>query len=177
MIYITDEYIHPTGGCYQIQSLIQQKITDAHANGYLKAFLRSQELAVYLSEQLGFQLPDTPRLSQEQLGEFRVNMQPGDSMILVHLTRFMKQSTNGGGEASVNKAICLEFFLYGGGSDAIAMHLIHESAMQDKTIPEVLTDVKGVIVDFVTENMSEAHHHDDSDRATSEEAEESDAEV
>lgn len=166
MIYITDEYIHPTGGCYQIQALtferLQQKLADARSSGNLKAYLRSQELAAYLSEQLGFDLPDTPRLSQDQLGEFCVDMEPGDSMILIHLTRFMKQSTNGGGEASVNKAICLEFFLYGGGSDAIAMHLIHESAMQDKPIPEVMKDVKLTIVDFVTENM---------------EAEESDAEV
>lgn len=173
MIYITDEYIHPTGGCYQIQSLtferLQQKVTDAHASGDLKAFLRSQELAEHLSEQLGFDLPDTPRLLQDQLGEFRVNMQPGDSMILVHFTRFMQQSTNGGGEVHIDKAICLEFFLYGSGDEAIAMHLIHESAIQGKTIPELMKDVELVIVDFVTENMDIIE--------AAEEAEDTDAEV
>lgn len=165
MIHITDEYIHPIKGCYQIEALtferFQQKVSDAHANGDLKAYLRSEAIASQLSEELGFEMPDTPRFTPERLGEFNIMMHPGDSVILIHVARVSEtENTNGNSGTHIDKVICLEFFLYGGGDAAVAMHLIHESARQDKPIPEVMKGVRLAIVDFVNEN-SDIFHPDE----------------
>lgn len=162
MIHITDEYIHPTEGCYQIQALtfdrFQQKVSDAHANGNLKAYLRSAEIAAQLSEQLGFEMPDTPRFTPERLGEFNIKMHPGDSVILIHVARVSQtENTNGNTGTHIDKVICLEFFLYGGGKEAVAVHLIHEVAKQETTIQEMWHAVGNVVADFVKENSAETH--------------------
>ncbi|MCY3739957.1 MAG: hypothetical protein OXH00_02945 [Candidatus Poribacteria bacterium] len=160
MIHITDEYIHPTEGCYQIQVLtferFQGKVSHAHANGNLKAYLRSAEIAALLSEQLGFEMPDTPRFAQERLGEFKIAMHPGDSVILIHVARVSEtENTNGNSSTHIDKVICLEFFLYGGGKEAVALHFIHEVAMQETTIQEMWHAVGDVVADFVKENTDE----------------------
>lgn len=160
MIHITDEYIHPINGCYQIEALtferFQQKVSDAHANGNLKAYLRSAAIASQLSEQLGFEMPDTPRFTPERLGEFNIKMHPGDSVILIHVARVSEtENTNGNSGTHIDKVICLEFFLYGAGEEAVALHLIHEVAKQETTIQEVWHAVGDVIADFVKKNMDE----------------------